>query len=86
MTATSLCPGDYLGVNLQRRLTVTDDNGVDYQSQKSQLVLGCVLLQQGSGVVVADGSILRALGLGDSGGRGHGSNPGETHVVGSRGM
>ena len=41
--------------------TVTDDGGVNDQSQKSLLVCSSVVLQQSRGVVVADGCVGRAL-------------------------
>lgn len=41
--------------------TVTNDGGVNDQSQKSLLVGSSVVLQQSSGVVVADGRVSRAL-------------------------
>lgn len=40
-----------------RLLTVSDDNSVDQQSQKGELVLSGVVLEQGCRVVIADGSV-----------------------------
>lgn len=44
------------------RPTVADDSSVDDESQQGHLVCGSVVLQQCGGVVVADGSVGRALG------------------------
>lgn len=43
------------------RLTVTNNGGVDDESQEGHLVCSSVVLQQSSGVVIADGSIGRTL-------------------------
>jgi hypothetical protein len=42
-------------------LTVTNDGGVDNKCQKSLLVGSSVVLQQSSGIIVADRDIGRAL-------------------------
>lgn len=42
-------------------LTVTNDSGVDNEGQESLLIESSVVLQQSSGVVVADGYIRRTL-------------------------
>jgi hypothetical protein len=54
--------------------TVTNDDSVDEQGQESVLVLGSVLLEKSSRVVVADGGVLRTALLG----RGNGSRTGES--------
>lgn len=46
---------------------VTDDNGVDEQSQDQQLVCGSVVLEQSGGVVVTDGGVAGALSNGRAG-------------------
>lgn len=50
------------------RLTVANHDGVDEQRQQSGLVRGSVVLEQGRGVVVADGRVLGTLGVGDCAG------------------
>lgn len=61
-------------------LTVANDDGVDDQGQESGLVLGRVVLEEGLGVVVADGHILGAvLGVDGGGSRGGDGNLVETH-------
>ena len=42
-------------------LTVTNDGSIDHECQQGHLVCSGVVLQQSSGVVVADGSVHRTL-------------------------
>lgn len=56
---------------------VADDGGVDEEREEGVLVLGRVLLEQGGGVVVADGDVGGALG-GDDADEGEGGE-GELH-------
>jgi len=58
---------------------VADDGGVDEECQERVLVLGGVLLEEGGGVVVADGGVGWALGDGGAD-KGEGGE-GELHHV-----
>ena len=61
------------------RLTVTNDNSVDDEGQESLLVGSSVVLQQSSGVVVADRHISRSLSNGTANGGGGDSKCLEEH-------
>lgn len=62
----------------EQKHTVANNDGVDKQGQESALVLGGVVLEQSSGVIVADGSVRGTLSA-DRGGCGSQSDVAETH-------
>lgn len=63
-----------------RKLTVANDNSVDDEGQEGLLVGSCVVLQEGSGVVITDGGAIGTLSGGNADGRGH-SESFEEHDV-----